>query len=76
MADDVEIANTFKRTFERFGFDRALELLDDDDRDYVEERAAIREFDGMSRREHAQKGAVDDFVRAKKQGLLVGLWFE
>ena len=36
--------------------------LDDDKREYVNERAAIREFDGGQRREDAEKAAYAEMI--------------
>jgi len=48
-------------------FIEAYNAADADDRYYLDERAAIREYDGNVGREQAEAGAVEDWERQQKR---------
>lgn len=47
---------------ERFQFDRALLLIPEDEREGIEERAAIKEFEGEIDRDEAERTAIQEYI--------------
>lgn len=48
--------------FERFQFDRALSLVPDTVCEDIEERAAIREFEGELSKDEAERSAFQEYI--------------
>ena len=51
---------------EKFQFDRALTLVSEEVRTGIEERAAIKEFEGELGRDEAERSAVQEYIEARR----------